>query len=175
MQVTIYLDFVAIWLTTSVLRRGKCVLYYLKHVFQTFRALETQFPDKSWNHINILMSGIPAISLRLFSNHRFIRLVLLVLHVPNGERNFKLTYRPPFLSVEAKIADLSFSAKWYFLCKFWKIRKKFRKKYRGLIFLTCELRSETFFENSFRKFENFYVWIEKRNRISSSDDVISLA
>ena len=77
--------------------------------------------------------------------------ILLLLHVPNGERNFKLTYRPPFLSVEAKIADLSFSAKWYFLCKFWKIRKKFRKKYRGLIFLTCELRSETFFEKKFSK------------------------
>ena len=73
-------------------------------------------------------------------------------HVPKGERNFKLIPWAPFWSVEAKIADLSFSAKTYFLCKFWKIRKKFEFFYRGLKFFMCELRSETFLKQFSKKY-----------------------
>ena len=54
-----------------------------------------------------------------------------------------MTSRPQFLSVEAKIADLSFSEKWYFFLYFFLQNFHFDKSYGDLIFYECELRSET--------------------------------
>ena len=66
-----------------------------------------------------------------------------LLRVPNGEGNFKLTYLLQFLSVEAKIADLGFSAKWFFFLYFFLQNFHFGKSYGDLIFYVCELRCET--------------------------------
>ena len=64
----------------------------------------------------------------------------VVLHVPNGDSNFKLTYLRAPMELANKIADLGFSEKSYFLYDF--LFKTFHseKSYRGLIFFVSELR-----------------------------------
>ena len=68
------------------------------------------------------------------------KLLQLVLRVPNGERNFKMTYlRAPWIIFNI-IAYLSFSAKTYFLCNFFLQNFHFEKSYGDLIFYVFELR-----------------------------------
>ena len=63
----------------------------------------------------------------------------MLLPVSKVERDFKLTSLLPFLEDEAKIADLSFSAKVKFLCKFSKIRKNYVFQKSILKIEACEL------------------------------------
>ena len=66
-----------------------------------------------------------------------------LLPVSNGERNFKMTYLRAPEELDAKIADLSFSARVVFLCKFLSSETFYFSRNLILKISACELNKQT--------------------------------